>query len=113
MSDYTAALGSPAAELPVPAEGAMADLAPAATRTRAAVRQLVRLRWLAICGVLGVVVVSHSLLHAVEFPIPLYLIAAAMAAANVIFELTSRRLAESREFEADKRLGRSTRDSKS
>ena len=41
---------------------------------------------------LGVVVVSHRLLHAIEFPIALYLIAAAMAVVNVGFEVTSRRL---------------------
>jgi signal transduction histidine kinase len=85
-------IGLPNLDRPSPLEAGLEGFVPAAERTRAAARQLIRLRWLAICGVLGVVVTSHKLLHAIEFPIPLYLIAAAMAAVNVVFELTSRRL---------------------
>ncbi len=86
------ALASSDADHPAPAEAALEGFASAAERTRAAARQLVRLRWLAICGVVGVVFISHKLLHAIELPIALYLIAAAMAAVNVGFEITSRRL---------------------
>jgi signal transduction histidine kinase len=84
--------GAPGADCPFPIEAGLQGFAPAAERTRAAVRQLIRLRWLAICGVLGVVIISHRLLRAIEFPIALYLIAAAMAAVNVAFAITSRRL---------------------
>ncbi len=88
----SSAIGAPAAGRPSPIEAGLEGFAPAADRTRAAVRQLIRLRWLAICGVLGVVVISHMLLRAIQFPMALYLVAAAMAAGNVGFEITSRRL---------------------
>ena len=91
MSDLFTA-GSPGADRPTPAEAGLEGFVPAAERTRAAVRQLIRLRWLAICGVLGVVVVSHRFLHAIQYPVALYVVAAAMAAGNVLFEVTSRRL---------------------
>jgi signal transduction histidine kinase len=86
------ALGAPSADRPSPIEAGLEGFAPAAERTRAAVRQLIRLRWLAICGVLGVIVISHTVLRAIKFPVPLYLVAAAMAVVNVAFEITSRRL---------------------
>jgi signal transduction histidine kinase len=88
----SSAPGAPNAGRPSAIEAGLEGFVPAAERTRAAVRQLIRLRWLAICGVLGVVVISHMLLRAIQFPIALYLIAGAMAAANVGFEITSRRL---------------------
>jgi two-component system sensor histidine kinase RegB len=48
---------------------------------------LIWLRWLACAAVLVVVAVSSSLLHIIHFPLPLYLVAAAMVGYNLVFHL--------------------------
>ncbi|MGD0516604.1 MAG: ATP-binding protein [Thermoguttaceae bacterium] len=53
-------------------------------------RWLVSLRWLACAAVFGMTWLTSSLLHVVTNPLPLYLVACAMAGYNLIFMLNRR-----------------------
>jgi signal transduction histidine kinase len=53
-------------------------------------RWLVSLRWLACAAVFGMTWLTSSLLHVVTNPLPLYLVAFAMASYNLIFKLNLR-----------------------
>jgi signal transduction histidine kinase len=53
-------------------------------------RWLVSLRWLACAAVFGITWLTSSALHVIADPLPLYLVACAMAAYNLIFKLLQR-----------------------